>query len=263
MRSPQVLLTLLLALLVGLAAPAVHAQDAQNSPDVISVHYDVKVKPGMADAFESATQRHLQWRADHDDPWTWEVYHVAVGPRMGEYAFRSNNHHWDHIDAYDAWSGPARDHFYATVMPYVESITSTIDVMNLDVWRLPDDMSGHNLWTVEYHHLKPGKGMVFEETVKKIHGAIVEHDYPYHYALMYSAVGGPGHVAVFVSPHKNWASMQGPEQEFGAFMAEAFGPEEAGQLFEAFMSTIDRTESMVVRLRTDLMPATTMASGSQ
>ena len=262
MRFPRIILALLVALLYTLDAPSALAQDAPKQ-DVLSLHYDVKVKPGMVAAFEAATKQHLQWRADHGDPWQWQVYQVAVGPRVGEYAFRSNGHHWDHFDAYDAWSGPATAHFMANVMPYVESVSNTIDVMEMDVWRIPEDMSGHELFTVSLYHLKPHKGMVFDETVKKIHAAIVEHDYPIHYALMYNAVGGPDHIAAFVSPMKSWAEMQGPEQEMGAFMAKAFGPEEAGKLFEAFMTSFHHSESMVVRLRTDLMPPPTMASGTQ
>lgn len=262
MRFARITLALLVALLYSFDAPSALAQDAPKQ-DVISMHYDVKVKPGMAAAFESAVKQHLQWRAEHNDPWQWQVYQVEVGPRMGEYAFRSNGHHWDHLDAYQAWEGPATAHFMATVMPYVESASSTIDVMNMDVWRLPDDMSGHNLFVVDLYHVKPGKGMMFEETVKKIHGAIVEHNYPIHYALMYSAAGGPNNIAAFVTPMKSWAEMEGPEQEFSAFLMEAFGPEEAGKLFEAFASTYHHSENMVVRLRTDLMVPPTMASGTQ
>ena len=263
MPTTRFLCSLLVLLLLGLAGGAGQEALAQDQKDNIAMHFDVKVKPGMNAAFEAALKQHMAWRQQHSDPWTWQVYQVTVGDRLGEYGLRSTGHTWADLDAYQAWGLAARDHFYANVMPYIETLTNQIAMVDPDVVRWPEDMSRYQLFAVETFHLKPGQDLAFAQMVKKIHTAIGEHDYPIHYAMIWNRVGGEANTVTFVEPHENWASMQGPEKDWGTFMVEAFGEEEAMKLHGAFSETWESMDLMVVRLRADLMAPTTMAAGSE
>src|SRR3990172_10115283 len=76
-------------------------------------------KKGSEVKFDKAFAEHVQWRRDHKDPWTWEVYVESDGPETGAYFARSGNHNWADFDAYDAsdFAAKADVQWNATVAP--------------------------------------------------------------------------------------------------------------------------------------------------
>ena len=248
MRNTKLLVTLSAAVWLGLVTQDVWAQ-ANN----IARLYVVTPKSGMTVEFETALGQHAQWRREHEDPWTWIVHQVTSGANYGDYVIRSGNHSWSDFDAYDAGFGPEGGvHFNATVDPLVESVSSFITERDTTNFRWPDDPNSVNLLQVLRYHLKPGQRETFFQALNKYHQAIVQTNYPIHYAFQNLVNGGPGPAVAGVFPYENWAAFQGPEQTVAQLMAEVYGQEEATAIREQLTSTFTGTESMVIRVRWDL-----------
>ncbi len=248
MRTSKLLVTLSAAVLLGLVTQNVWAQ-ANN----IARIYVLTPKSGMAAEFETALGQHAEWRREHGDPWTWIVHQVTAGANLGDYVIRSGDHSWSDFDAYDAGFGPEGSvHFNATVDPLMESVSSFITASDTTNVRWPDDPNSINLLQVRRYDLKPGQRPTFFQAINKYHQAIVQTNYPFHYAFANLVSGGPGPAVTVVFPYENWAAFQGPEQTPFQLMVEVYGQEEATAIFEQFFSTFTGTENWVIRVRWDL-----------
>lgn len=248
MRAPKVLVTLLVALLLGLAG-----QDAWAQQNNLARVYFMDAKTGMQAGLETALKQHAEWRKEQGDPWTWSVMQVVNGENLGRFIARSGGHGWGDFDAYDmGFDQQANVHFNATVAPLLESTSSAItsvDTTNIN-WHPNNDAV--NLISVTTFHLKPGKGQAFTEAVNKFHTAIVEHNHPTHYAFEWNVNGVNGQAVSLILPYENWAAMAGPEEPLFVFLARVLGQEELQKLGEAFDSTYHKEESFVVLRRRDL-----------
>ncbi len=239
--------------LFALGCISLFGQEAQAQMNNLARMYFVTATPGHGAQLETAIKEHAQWRKQSGDPWTWMVYQIVSGEHLGDFVIRSGDHSWADFDAYDAGFGTKGGaHWEEHVMPHVASITGTINVVDTTNVRWPEDQSKINLLAVYTYHLKPGKEQAFTQAVGKIHKAIVEHKYPTYYGFDWTAIGPGGQTVSLVLPFENWAAMQGPEEELGAFLVRAMGQEEAMKTFEQFDSTYHASESMVVLLRRDL-----------
>ncbi len=259
MHTLKSCLALFVALILTFAGQHVVAQDA---PTNIAPNYRVKVKPGMGSAFEMALKEHIAWRKAQGDPWTWDVYQVAVGDNIGDYSIRSANHAFADIDAYERWSmeSGASQNFQATVAPYVETITHSVSVLNTELLRWPEDTEGYTLFSVDRYQLKPGQQPVFEAVIKKFHDAAVQHDYPSYFAVLWGGLGAERPTVSIVSPYKSWADMEGPDEELGDFLTRALGEEAAGEMYQQYSGSWTTMKNYVTRHRPDLSSSSAMAS---
>lgn len=210
------------------------------------------VKTGHGAEFEAALQKHVEWRKQQGDPWTWMVYQVVNGENLGDFYIRSGDHSWGDFDAYGEFSAKGAMEFNKTVTPHTDAIKGTISAVDMENSLWPEDASTVNLLSVTLFHLKPGQGPVFNQAVTQAVKVIKEHNRPVHFGFENMINGLNAGAVALIEPHENWASMQGPEEDLGAFMMRVMGQEEAMKLFQQFDSTYDRAESMVLMVRPDL-----------
>jgi hypothetical protein len=214
--------------------------------------YFVNVKSGHGAEFVAEMKKHVEWRKQAGDPWTWYVYQVVNGQNLGDFVIRSSGHTWADMDGYEEFLAKGSVEFNKTVGLHVESISSAItrgDTTNINWYPNNDDV---NLISVTTYHLKPGQGRAFTQAVNKYHTAIKENNRETYYAFAWTVNGGPGPRVTLVLPYKNWAEMQGPDESLRAFMVRILGSEEAQELSDDFNSTYHSVESSVLRVRRDL-----------
>ncbi len=248
MSSRKVLPTILVALLL-----AVMSQSAWAQASNLAQLYTFSPKQGMSVGFESALKQHVEWRMQNNDPWSWTTYQVIQGDNLGDFVVRSADHGWADFDAYDAGFGPKGSvQFLATVGPLMESETSSITALDTAHVRLPEDLAAITLIQVITYQVKPDQGQKFNEAIGKIHDAIVKKDYPVHYVFVNQVVGGAGPAVTLVVLFENWAAFEDPDQPMAALLAEVYGQEEAGKIFEEFSGSFTSVESSVLRVRPDL-----------
>lgn len=248
MRNTKCLLYCVLAFCLALVV-----QPAQSQ--VIDVVYTVTPNSGNPAAFEAAFKAHIEWRKANGDTWFWEVYDVATG-EFGKYYIRSGDHSWADMDAYESgdFNAAANAHWMSTVQPTVESLSSSISVMNEDIVRLPDDPSALRLFQVTEFHLKSGHEEEFLSGIQKFHEVIVEEDIPFYYVMSRLVTGGIGPTMTFVGLSNNWAGFAAADGDaaMGAAMAEKYGAEEAAEVLKQVLSAVSWSESQIFRLRLDL-----------
>lgn len=248
MHNTKTLIALLAALLLGLVSQNVRAQADNNLARI----YYVDVKAGHGAEFEAALQKHAQWRKQQGDPWAWMVFQVVNGENLGDFYIRSGDHAWKDFDDYAEFSAKGGADFNTNVTPHIESISSLMTAVDMENSNWPQDDRPLNLFSVTTFHLKPGQGPVFNQAVSKAMGVIKEHNRP-GYVGFERVVNGLNSDAVFlVEPYENWAAMQGPEEDLGAFLIRILGQEDAMKLFQQFDSTYDELESQVLMLRPEL-----------
>jgi hypothetical protein len=209
-------------------------------------------KQGQHAQFQEALQKHAQWRKQQGDPWTWWVHQVVNGANINHYIVRSGNHTWADMDSYSEFLMKGSIEFEKTVVPYIESMSSAItvvDTMNV-IW--PDNPDDVNLLAVTRYHIKPGKQPVFNQTISKVHKAIVEHNYPTHYAWEWTVNGDPVPSVALVLPYTNWTAMQQEGENIQQFIIRAMGADPGQQMMEDFSSCYSSAESMVIAVRRDL-----------
>ena len=241
---PAVLLFFTLALL---PAPG-ESQD-------IARWWEFTPKAETSAGFEEALKAHMEYRASLGDPWTWEVFEVAVGEDVGTFQVGSWGHTWADFDAYEAWDGAtaAGAHFGATVSPLLEDMTSTVTQDNAQITRPPPDPNAApNLVNVTTFYLNPGQISAFNENLMKFHEAIGKAELPFYYASSSLVAGGRGPTFTIVGFADNWAGFADPDPGMEQAMMEMYGEEEAMEIFSAFGESYRFVETFIARHRTDL-----------
>jgi hypothetical protein len=247
MRTIRFFVVLLAAFGLGLASQIVSAQTGN-----LARLYFVDVKSGHEAEFEAALKKHVQWRKQAGDPWTWYVSQVVNGKNLGDFVIRSGGHTWADFDSYSEFLLKGSIEFNKTVGPHIESISSLItavDTNNINWYPEPDEV---NLLRVITYHLKPGQGKAFRDVANKMGAAIREHKREAYFAHAWSVNGSYGPAVSLILPYKNWAGMQGPEESFGDFLARVMGSEEVEKLFEKMSSTYRSRTSRILQVRRDL-----------
>ncbi len=240
-----------ITLFIGLMGFIVSETNAQEGD--LAMLYEMEVKTGSGPEFEQALAEHARWRTEQGDPWAWEVYQVAVGDNLGTYYARAPERSWADFDAYDADFGPrAGDHFNQTVGPHIRSITNLITRIHSDAMRVPEEPVEFQIFSVYLYRIKAGMAQQFWGTVEQIHEAINQADHPVHYAFHSVAAGGSGMEVHLVTLHQNWADMEEPEPSLMQVVQNAYGEEEAAELFNRFSDTVSSIDNMVLRYRPDL-----------
>ncbi len=234
---------------LGIAAP-LWAQEAP--PEVLARIYHVSAKAGSSAQLEAAIGAHAKWRMDHGDPWKWDVYQVVNGEGLGDFFIYSGEHSWADMDAYADFLNKGSVHFNTVVGPHMAALSSVITRTDTKNIRWPEDPAKARLLQLISYRIKLGHGRDFNESIAKIHEAIVKTNWPVYYGWEYLLNGGPGPEATLALPAENWAAMKSPAKPLEAMLAEALGADEAKKLLERFVSSIDGETSWVVLHRPDL-----------
>lgn len=239
-----------LAVIVAAAALAAAREvDAQGIARV----YVMTPAPGQQQAFEKALTAHAQWRKQAGDPWSWSVYQVVDGEDLGSFLVRSGGHTWADLDAYDAGFGQRGDaRFNADVGPLLAHISSSITQEDTSLVRMPDSPDGYTLVQVTRYHVKPEKSQAFHALVGKIHRAIVDSDWPVHYAFVNTVSGADGQDVIMAGFHDGWADFAEPDPSFDQMLARKYGEEAAGKMMHTFGDAVWGWDSMTLRLRPEM-----------
>ena len=224
--------------------------DGAEAQDLARIY---TVSPAEGADLEAAIREHAQWRQENGDPWTWGVYEVVNGEDLGSFVIRSGNHSWADFDAYEqgAFAEAAGANYEATMAPAVGSISSVIMAADTAHRRLPESFENIQLYAVITWHLLPDKVQDFQEAIGQVHDAIVQTDWPTHYAFASPVNGADGPQMSLVIFHENWADFEEPEKTFDQMLAEVYG-EEAGAIFEKFAASYRWEENFILRIRPDL-----------
>ena len=247
MGNKKLFLSVLVAFLLGIVSQSTFAQ-SKNLARV----FMVEVKTGQGAEFSEALKKHVDWRKQQGDPWTWIVYQVVNGKNLGDFIIRSGGHNWKDFDDYEKSFKNGTTEFYKTVGPYIKDVSSIItagDTVNVD-W--PENPMDVNLISITAYHLKPGKEREFTRTVSQTHKAIQDNNRDVHYSFGWTVNGEKGPTVRLALPYKNWAAVAGPEESLSKFLMRVLGEDKAKDLMEDFSDTYTSTESMMLLVRWDL-----------
>ncbi|NNM06905.1 MAG: hypothetical protein HKO65_17545 [Gemmatimonadetes bacterium] len=237
--------TLALVLLAGLPR--------SGSSQDITMYWEFKVEPQSAAAFEAALKAHMEFREANGDPWEWRFFQQVVGKNLGTYMARAPGHSWADFDAYlgSDFSEVAGKHFDATVLPLVKEAWNGVDQENAELSHLPENMDPYTLFNVSVFYLKPDKMADFSEAVGTYKQLMIDHDFPFYWAVQSQAAGGDGPTMALVGFAESWADMaEDPAVE--AAMMETLGEEGAMELFQQFYGSFHHFENWIGQLRPDL-----------
>jgi hypothetical protein len=205
----------------------------------------VDVKAGKSKEFHEALAKHVEWRKENGDPWSWATWEVVNGEGVGDFVFVSTNHDWADLDVYGDFGSEA---FAEQVGPYVTETTAWIDMFDESISKWPEEQGKIMLVSVIEFQLKPGKHMQFVETVNKYHKTILEDERPVHYGWSWTLNGGPGGMVTLLLPFESWADMAGPEESMEEMMIRVHGKEKAMKLDQQFADTFSSSKSSILVL---------------
>ncbi|GIV61491.1 MAG: hypothetical protein KatS3mg044_0357 [Rhodothermaceae bacterium] len=248
----------LFTLLIGLVLVTT-AQARQN--DVVQA-WEMTPKIGHNGAFQAALAAHAKWRQEHDDPWSWNLWEITTGPRVGTIVARSGGHTWADFDTYQTWehAAAASRHFESTVAPHLASVRSVITIGDEENVYWPEDQAEARVAQVIGFDLHRGMMGDFVKAVNTYSKTIVEHNFDAHHYLAYNASGGE-HDAILVLPGSSMADFSRPDKTVEQLMIEVHGKEAFQKLEKAFNATIKDSDSFFAVHRVDLsvVGATVMA----
>ncbi|MEX0322873.1 MAG: hypothetical protein AB3N63_11990 [Puniceicoccaceae bacterium] len=212
--------------------------------------YKIKAHPGKSAEFGEALLKHIEWRREANDPWSWWAWQVVNGDELGTMYFYSGEHAWSDLDAYEDFEGG--DHFNATVGPLVAEASSMIDTVDEDISHWHPEPEKVQYISVIQWQLKPGAYWDFKEIVGKYHKLLRDNDHPGYYGFNWTVNGGAGDMVTLLIPYEDWADMAPPEETMQAMLFRVLGKEEAMKLDKAFSKTIASTNSMIVKFIPEL-----------
>jgi hypothetical protein len=214
--------------------------------------YTVKPKAGMYPQFEAALREHAQWRAANGDPWIWGVYMPETGADLAHVVIRSGGHTWADFDAYDqSFNQKGLMHWNATVVPLIESISSSISAADLENSSIPTTGDAPAFVNVTTFRLRPGQEQLFEQTVNQASAILKQHGWT-NFVWAAPVSGDAGPVRYLATLHPNWADMAEPDPSFAAILIQELGEEGFAAMMSTFGETMRGAESATYRFRPDL-----------
>lgn len=228
--------------------------DGHEMPGPLTQHYTLKPKPGHFGQLMAALKAHTEWRKENGDPWSWNVYGVATGYRLGEVDIRSSGHHWADFDAYfgSEFDQQATAHYFETVAPHVADSHAMIDEWDPEISAWSEGGPDYKLFALTHYWLKPGHYGKWRAAVKKIHEALQANDWPEAYGFVSLVSGGTVPQVTLVLPRTGWADMEDPEKLPQEVTKEALGEEESDKIWADFIGSVRKTKTEVVQHMPDL-----------
>ncbi len=240
-----------------LALPAA----TQMEEDTIARIVLFRAKPGMGQQLEDGLKKHMAFHKAQNGTWAWRVWSYVSGEQTGMYGAGTFDHSWSDFDSPDIPDAVDGADATQNILPFVAEGAEWRYYQMLPKVSKPRAADTPpaliELYTFRIHQ---GKDAEFNAVVKKFHEAIAKTQWPVNYAWYGLANGGDGPEYVLAIPHDNWASVKGPEKNFGQMLEEAVGRQEAESLFERWGKAVKSESSTLARTRPDLsyIPAGSM-----
>lgn len=254
----------MLAILALLLVPLVaNAQDEDEAPGTLIMHGAITPKAGQVTQFMDAMKAHIDWRTDNRDPWEWSAYRMETGPAQSVLHYRSELIRWADIDAYETsdFYKQAQAHFGETVGPHVAGFDSWIDQVDMELSHWAEGPPA-NLVELYSFTLKHGKYYPWHQAASKMTAALKDANWR-SFGWIQTYTGGRVNVVTLVVPHANWASFQLPDQSVRAIVTEAYGEEQAKELFAQFTDAVLSEEGHVARYLPELSLRRVKAASAQ
>jgi hypothetical protein len=209
-------------------------------------------QPGKTQQLEEKMKEHVQWHAEQNDTWTWNVWQYVSGKATGSYGAGTFGHKWEDFDSaplppdVDDADAMARIGPYATppVISYYQHLA--------EVSRPPTDEAPAAMLAVIVFQVRYGKAADFSYLLKKFHTAVEKTNWPVNYDWYALVNGGVGPTYVLVLPRPDWASFKPQEKPFPQMLEEAFGRPEADAFLHKLGKVVKSQESSIIRIRPDL-----------
>jgi hypothetical protein len=234
---------------IGVAADKAASKAAAGN---IADRWVMWPKPGEAKAFEAGVKEHAAWRKKAGEPFTWITYQPIVGTDLTYYVIRSDEHQWKDFDAEDAWSAKAKveeayEQQVGSHVAHVEHFFEETDASHSNYAPGKE----YKYFGVTSRHLKPGSRSDMMGAIEKIHKALQDAKWPYHYRLAW-LIGGENTFRVVI-PMKNYADMADPDPSLRSVLAKALGSDDAaGATLKQFGTSFENDDYTVYVVRPDL-----------
>lgn len=208
-------------------------------------------KPGETKAFEAALKEHAAWRKKAGEPFSWTMYQPIVGTDLTYYVIRSDDHQWKDFDAEDAWNTKAKadDAYEQQMGSHVARAEHYFEQTDTDHSNFAPGKE-YKYFGVTSRRLKAGSRADLMGALGKIHKALQDAKWPYHYRLAW-LVGGEDTFRIVI-PMKNYADMADPDPSVRSVLTKALGEDAAGATLKQFGSSFESEDYTVYAVRPDL-----------
>jgi hypothetical protein len=208
-------------------------------------------KPGHTKEFEAAVKEHAAWRKKAGEPFAWTTYQPIVGTDITYYVIRSDDHQWKDFDAEDAWSTKAKadDAYEQQVGVHVARVEHYFEETDADHSNYATGKE-YKYFGVTSRHLKSGSRADVVSAVGKIHKALQDAKWPYHYRLAW-LIGGENTFRIVI-PMKSYADMADPDPSVHSVVSKALGEDAANATMKQFSSSFEDDDYTVYAVRPDL-----------
>lgn len=259
--SPPKPTTWIVLLAIFMAAPVPRGLSAQEiegaAPDLQSEAaflFAYRAKPGQRGAFDEGYRRHLEWHAEHDDPFVWYGWDVVTGSDVGVFVDGTFGPTPAEFDGRVAPAEDAAD-FAATAGPFADPLWRRIYRVRPDLGTssfLEDREPTPFLRVLEYA-LKPGSGPEFEELLNRAARraeAPEAGEGPRSWAAYELLDGGraPGFLLLIPATGTAAVGAGGPM----AWLEALVGPDDRSRVRDNLFSAVDGASSALWVLRRDL-----------
>ncbi|GLP95430.1 hypothetical protein [Paraferrimonas sedimenticola] len=245
LRSP--IKNLAWASLLALVSTFTFAKE-ESLARVYTMYVDYADQP----AFEQAFKKHVKWRKDAGDPWTWNVYQVVDGKSIGAYLVRSGNHTWADLDAAEAFGPKASSNWRSGPSQYLKGVNMMMTSTWGDAVNWPEENFNPKFYQIVKYRVHIGKMQQMRDAAKDIHKAIVDTKWPMKYAFVQTESGGSGNTVRLVLPYETWTAMEAPEMKFMDMLTKAYGKEKAEAVLANWIGSIKSSTSYMLRARPDM-----------
>ncbi len=122
------------AVLALLSVAAGAAEEKKAAPGKIAELWVFWPKEGHAEQFQQAANAHLAWRKQAGEPYGWTAFTPIVGDDLSFFVYRSGEHQWADLDAYEAWAMKAKadSQYEKDVAPHVARVEHYLTEDDLD-----------------------------------------------------------------------------------------------------------------------------------
>ena len=209
---------------------------AQDDEGQVAVVWTIVAKPGSAPAYRDAVAAHMKWRADNSDPWGWRAFEDSTGDPVNVMYFRSGNHHWADLDAYDAseFNQKANDHWNTHVDPHVESYDRAFSRTDAELRLWPEGGVYSHIRVLTFK-LQPGHLQAFQATVAKTHAALVAADWDSIHVWIWPLDGTLNEGSVAIA-RGSWAGFEPGEKSVWETIIGELGNKKGNALRDEFNS---------------------------
>lgn len=223
-------------------APPLQAQDANLTLGVF-----VTVRAEHIPDFEDGVREHAQWHADQNDTQAWPAYQALTG--HGEYAILAPDMSYSTLDAPSLDMGSDIAAWASQGAEYTET-EETVLWMEVPGGNPPADPTAFPVAQVfEFEVQATGQAAVMEG-IERFSEAMQDTPFHWQWSSIISADGPPAvFVAVWFDSFNSMSQMgDGPAQ----LMSDAYGPEKAAMIMNAFSEAVTFRSTQIWMLRPDL-----------